>query len=115
MTEECPVYMSMGMSYVEYWDGDIYAAAAYRKADEYRRARANEDAWLAGLYNMRAFASVMGAALGKKGQKSPEYPKEPYPVTQAEKDAAKERSIKKTIEFFRKGEEIGRRNNPRQN
>lgn len=45
-----PSYIAMGMTYEEYWLMDPYLTRAYRKADEIRQQRTNEQAWLQGAY-----------------------------------------------------------------
>lgn len=46
----CPVLMSMGMSYNEYWDGDNDAPKYYIKANEYEVRKKNEALWVQGRY-----------------------------------------------------------------
>lgn len=80
--ELCPVYMSMGVPYAEYWYGDYTQLAHYRKAFELQRERANYDAWLQGAYFYDAIcaASPILHAFAKKGTKPLPYLKEPYGV-----------------------------------
>ena len=67
----CPVYMAMGMSYSEYWDGDPWAVKAYRMAYEYRREMENESFYLQGMYTVCAVANAIH---GKKAK----YPDKPF-------------------------------------
>jgi hypothetical protein len=78
--EMCPIYMSMGVPYEEYWHGDYTQLADYRKAHELRRERANHDAWLQGAYVYDALCAVspMLHAFAKRGTKPAPYHKEPY-------------------------------------
>ena len=46
------------MSVTEFWDGEPSLAVAYRKAEELRQKKKNEEAWLNGLYVYRAICSV---------------------------------------------------------
>ena len=75
--------MSLGMTYDQYWHGDPEIARYYRKADEIRRERKNEEMWWQGLYIYEAFccASPLFHDLAKKGTKARPYPEEPHPVT----------------------------------
>ena len=50
-----PYYLSIGMTYDQYWNQDGMLVRAYRKADEIRQERANTDAWLLGAYFYQAF------------------------------------------------------------
>lgn len=88
------------MSYEEFWNGDVWAAKAYRKAYEIRKERANFDAWLQGLYIYEAIcdASPILRAFSKARKPAP-YPKEPYVINtelskrrkaEQEKDAQKQ-------------------------
>lgn len=78
----CPQYMSIGVSYHEYWYGDYTQLAHYRKAFELQRERANYDAWLQGAYIYDAFclASPLLHAFAKKGTKPIPYMDKPYEV-----------------------------------
>ena len=50
----CPIYMAMGMTYEQFWDGDPDLVRAYRSADQIRRRRRNEEMWLEGIYMVEA-------------------------------------------------------------
>ena len=84
------------MTYEQFWDGEPKMAAAYRKADQIRRKRENEQLWLAGMYTAEALASTVGNMFSK-GQKH-KYPAEPFPVTEAEAKERKEREQKAKME-----------------
>lgn len=93
----CPYYMSIGMSYDEFWNGDVLAVKAYRKADELREKRKNFELWLQGSYIYEALcdASPLFRFTMKKGSVKPEpYVKEPYPITKAEVREREEREAK---------------------
>ena len=83
----CPYYMSIGMSYQEFWYGDVRLVEAYRKAAELRDKRRNQELWLQGMYIYEALcdASPLFRLSMKSGPIKPEpYVKEPYPITEAE-------------------------------
>ena len=93
----CPYYMSIGMSYDEFWNGDVSMVKAYRKANELRDRRRNQDLWLQGRYFYDALcaASPLYRFTMKKGLIKPEpYTQEPYPVTYAELREKEEREAK---------------------
>ena len=93
----CPYYMSIGMSYDEFWNGDVSMVKAYRKANELRDRRRNQDLWLQGRYFYDALcaASPLYRFSMKKGVIKPEpYTQEPYPVTYAELREKEEREAK---------------------
>jgi hypothetical protein len=93
----CPYYMSIGMSYDDFWQGDVDMVKAYRKANELRDRRHNQDMWLQGRYFYDALcaASPLYRFTMKKGMIKPEpYTKEPYPITEAELREREEREAK---------------------
>ena len=93
----CPYYMSIGMSYDEFWNGDVEMVKAYRKANELRDRRNNQDMWLQGRYFYDALcaASPLYRFTMKKGMIKPEpYIKEPYPITEAELREREEREAR---------------------
>ena len=93
----CPYYMSIGMSYDEFWNQDVSMVKAYRKADELRERRRNQGYWMQGLYVYEALcdASPLFRFTMKKGSIKPEpYLKEPHPITAAELREREEREAK---------------------
>lgn len=87
-----PYYLSIGMSYDEFWNGDPELAVYYRKAEEIRNQRKNQELWLQGMYIYDALCDVAPIlhAFGKKGTRARPYPKEPYPITEKDTKSAKE-------------------------
>lgn len=71
------------MSPEQYWDGDPALARYYRKADEIRLERLNQEKWLQGMYFYEAIcnASPILHAFAKKGTKPHPYPDKPYLLT----------------------------------
>ena len=97
----CPYYMSIGMSYDDFWNGDVSMVKAYRKAYELREKRRNMELWLQGMYFYEALcdASPLFRFSMKKGVIKPEpYVKEPYPITEAEVREKEEREAKRKEE-----------------
>ena len=100
----CPYYMSIGMPYDDFWNGDVALVKAYRKASELRDRRNNQDMWLQGRYFYDALcaASPLYRFSMKKGMIKPEpYTKEPYPTTHAELKEREEREAKAKEERLR--------------
>lgn len=86
--------MSLGMSYEDFWHGDVALVGVYRKADELKRQRQNEVLWTQGLYIRDALLCTVGNMLaGKKGNKF-DYPKEPYAITATEIREREEREAR---------------------
>ena len=88
------------MTYDQYWSGDPALAKAYRRADQLRKDRRNEEMWLQGMYVYEAIAdcSPLLHAFAKNGVKAHPYPAEPYPLTEKEKKAREERDAKRQRE-----------------
>ena len=93
--------MAIGMSRDEFWFGDREAFEDYEKAFEYRTINENRMLHLQGLYNYRAFASVLSAVFADKGKKGIPYLEYPIPLTETERKAEKERNIKRTLNWVR--------------
>lgn len=93
--EQCPIYMSIGMTYDEFWYGDAERVIAYRKADEIRRRRLNEQLWLQGMYFYEALCDVAPilVSMPKKDAKIQKYSTEPYALTVKEQKQQKEKEI----------------------
>jgi len=84
------------MSYEQFWDDDPSLVVAYRKADDIRRKRMNEELWLSGIYACEALIATVGNMFSK-GKKH-EYPAEPLPITEMEIAERKEREQKAKVE-----------------
>ena len=82
--EQFPYYLSIGMTAEQYWDGDPEWARAFRKADELRLERKNQELWLQGMYVYEAIcdASPILHDFAKKGTKPHPYVEKPYPITE---------------------------------
>ncbi len=88
--------MSIGMSYDDFWNGDVHMVKAYRRADELRDKRRNQELWLQGLYVYEALcdASALFRFTTQPTIKPEPYPKEPFPLTAAEVREREERDAK---------------------
>jgi hypothetical protein len=96
----CPYYMSIGMTYDEYWNGANELPRMYRKAEELRMEKVNYEAWLQGFYIYEAFcnASPLFHAFAKKGTKPIPYPERPHAITEEEKERDEVMEEKKMME-----------------
>jgi hypothetical protein len=93
--------MSIGMTYDEFWDGDVSLCEVYREAQELRDRKENQALWLQGRYIYEALcdASPLFRFSMKKGVIKPEpYLNEPYPITMAEVREREEREERKKQE-----------------
>jgi hypothetical protein len=94
--EVFPYYLAIGMTYEQFWCDTPELVVFYRKADDIRKRRVNEELWLAGIYTSEALASTVGNMFSK-GSKY-EYPSEPKPITLAEFEERKEREQRLKME-----------------
>lgn len=86
-----PYYLAIGMSYDEFWFCEPSRVIAYRRADEIKKRRMNEQLWLNGIYMSEALASTVGSMFSKQKYY---YPSEPKPITMDEIKARQEREQK---------------------
>ena len=86
--ETFPILNAMGMSYELFWDGDCDAVKGFIEADKLKQKRADEEAWLHGLYVYEAIGALAPILrLSNKREKAQPYPKEPYSFKDEEKEA----------------------------
>ena len=78
--------MAIGMSYDDYWYGNPTMVRAYLKADKLRQERANEHAWLNGIYIMKALDAVVGNMFRKSSAQAAQYPSKPIPLYSSEEE-----------------------------
>lgn len=93
----CPYYMSMGMSYEQFWYGPPEIAKYYREMHEYKNKQINQEMWWMGLYVRDALLCTVGNMFSKKGN-AIQYPKEPYPLTEKEAQEYQERQQREKME-----------------
>ena len=97
--ELCAYYMSLGMSYHDYWDGDCCMVRYYRQMDEVRKERVNSEMWLQAAYIYEALldASPVFNPLSRKNKPFP-FRTEPFPITTAGSKQSEERKKKQRLE-----------------
>ena len=82
--EVCPYFIAMGMTYEQFWQGDVTMTKAYLKAYKVRQKEQvdmNEwNIWKQGMYIYEALCDVSPVlhAFSKKGTKPLPYSKTPY-------------------------------------
>ena len=95
--ESFPFYLTIGMSYAEYWEGDPKLARYYRKAYRIRQEEINNNAWLQGMYIYDAVSTALHNALRGMGKNKPpikDYAKRPYEFrNKVKSEAEKARDI----------------------
>lgn len=85
--------MAIGMTYDQYWHGDVRMVNSFLEAEKIRRKRLNAQAHLQGLYFYEALCDVSPIlhAFPKKGTKPIPYSTEPYSLET--KEETKEEQI----------------------
>lgn len=96
--ELCGYYMSIGMSYHDFWDGDCCMVKYYREKAVHDRERDNFELWLQGAYIYEALLDVSPVfnALSKR-QKPYPYMKNPIPMTAAESERNREQENREKL------------------
>lgn len=77
LEKDCPYFMSIGMTYDQYWHGDVHMARAFYRAEKLRQEQRDADAWLIGSYVGRAIDSTISNAFRKQGATPQKYPDMP--------------------------------------
>lgn len=91
--------MTYGMTYEEYWDGDVRAHKAYREFHRLKMKEKNLEAWLQGRYFYDALCAVSPILRAfSKARKPADYPKEPYDITPEDAKARKDREARERYE-----------------
>ena len=79
-----PFYLSIGMSYEQYWNGDVCLTKYYREADKLTQERKNQEKWLQGLYFYDAISTSLFNMWGRsKGKRPKNYAEKPYDFNQS--------------------------------
>ena len=103
-----PYYLAIGMTSDEFWNGEPRLAKVYREAHEMRNEMLNQELWVAGLYNHRAFTAVAEALAygisGGKGSKPSQYPEEPLPLTEKQQKIQMEKNKQRTLTWVQSGQ-----------
>lgn len=76
----CPIYMSFGMSYRDFWYGPAFMTTFYKDAHKLRLRQQDENNWMLGMYVYEAIldCSPILHAFSKKGTKPLPYAEKPY-------------------------------------
>ena len=84
----CPYYLSIGMTYDQFWYGDPCMVRAFRRADKMRWENLNAQAWLQGKYNFAAVSLAMSNAFSKGNRK--DYLSKPFELSGRDEDKTEE-------------------------
>lgn len=94
--EHLPYYLSIGMTYEQFWNDDCMLTRYYRKAHQMKQKRRNQELWLQGAYIYEVLTDVAPVlhAFAKRGTKATPYLAEPFALTNEEVKERKERDAK---------------------
>ena len=98
--EVFPYYLAIGMTADQFWDGDSTLVKYYRKAEEIRNEKRNQELWLQGMYVYEAICDVAPIlhAFAKKGTKPTPYSAKPYPLNDKQTKRDEEEKQRKLVE-----------------
>jgi len=96
--DQCAYYISIGMTYEQYWDGDAQMPRFYRKAEELRRRRENFNAWLQGAYFYEVIRDLAPSINALSKAKPKPYRDTVIPMTASEIREHEERKKKEQYE-----------------
>ena len=98
--EVFPYYLSIGMTAEQFWEGDCTLVKYYRKAEELRTEKRNQELWLQGMYIYEAICDVSPIlhAFAKKGAKPHPYPSKPYAISEKQIKQEREEKERKLAE-----------------
>lgn len=92
--EVFPFYLSIGMTYDEFYLQDVELTKFYRQAYEIKEDRHNSHIWLQGMYIYDAIStSLYNVFCRKSGQQAASYPSKPYPLTDKQKGEDQELTV----------------------
>ena len=94
----CPYYISIGMSYEQFWYGQPDMVIYYRRAHELKNRQRNQELWLQGMYFAHSLNCTVGNMFSKKSAKKVSYPEEPFPISEQESKERKERLAQQKME-----------------
>ena len=99
-----PYYLSIGMTPEQYWESDCTLVKYYRKAEEIRNEKRNQELWLQGMYIYEALCDVSPIlhAFAKKGTKPTPYSEKPYALSAKQVERNEEEKQRKAIEKGKK-------------
>ena len=99
-----PYYLAIGMTPEQYWDGDCTLPKYFRKAEELRNEKRNQELWLQGMYIYEAICDVSPIlhAFAKKGTKPTPYSAKPYPLNAKQSKRDEEEKQRKLAEKGKK-------------
>lgn len=94
-----PYFLSWGMSYEQFWNGEPSLVKYYLKARELKVQEDNTNAWLQGIYFTQALNSALSNVFAEKKSDRVQYFEKPIAVTKEQIEI--ERAKKEEEEFIK--------------
>lgn len=92
--ELCPIFMSYGMSYNDFWYGDITMTTFYLKAHNLELKEKDAEFWKQGMYIYEAILDCSPILHPfSKAKKPLPYPEKPYSIQQEEEEQITKQQI----------------------
>lgn len=86
-----PFYLSIGMTYDQFWNDDVELVRFYREAHRLKQQARNQDMWIQGayIYDALCCAAPLFRDFAKKDTRLTPYRDEPYPFFEKRKTERK--------------------------
>lgn len=88
------------MTYEEYWYGDPLMVRAFYKANQLKQKIIDAEAWLHGMYVLRALDATVGNMFRKSGSQMAEYPERPLKSEDEEKPMTEEEEANYALAYM---------------
>ena len=94
--------MAYGMTYHQFWDGDVCAHKSYMRAYKIKQIERNTDAWLHGRYVYDALCAVSPILRAfSKARQPRSYTKEPYDLFEEQRKRREEEECRAKYEHIK--------------
>lgn len=97
----CPYYIKLGMTYDQFWDGDVSAHRAYREAEKLRLREVNQTLWLQGMYVYEAIGNLAPYIKAFSKARPKPYPDRPYDIFEDDRKRRLEEEARERYEHIR--------------
>ena len=95
------MYMLFGMTYEQYWDGDVSAHKAFKKYYKLRAKKRNEEMWIQGMYFYEALCNASSLFRGMKPSRPQKFRDKPYDIFEEDRKRREEEEQKAKYERMR--------------
>lgn len=90
--------MAIGMTFDQFWYGDVRMTRVFVEADRLRQERMNNEAWLQGMYFFHAMTIALhNSKRTKNSDPIAEYPSKPYEISK-EQETEQQREAREDAE-----------------